>query len=323
MIINHLKVVTKTKHLNSGYYKHTEVNNNNSARGIKMNMIKTLKNVAITTLIATLPYIPMTSAEAQESRRPQISPEEKTANDALASAMQKELLEMFVEPVERTYISSGKTPEILKSVQLLSKNIKRNGSEPVTLQELLDNKFENLEFVGLCLNEKDPFRPEVSIVYVDPTKLNVAGTNYEPQIISFRAGFTNQEIPNIIFAGPEVVHMRANIAKGLEDANKYNSIDDKLEKFTQTLDIQAGKVPGEQSRWTPRYENQMGFRTEAEMRNVLEQTRAVTITYEPHDPQVNITTGNDFKVTFELAGGSTVTKYAGSSPLRISLCGFE
>ena len=209
--------------------------------------------------------------------------------------------------MDKRYIKAGKTPEVKKELDFLLNGLSKEGYKG-SLNDLIDGKDENNEFKGLYIDETDSFNPSTSVMYKDK--------NEELKGVS-RSGIMDGS--NRMFLEEEIGRMNNNIKDGLNSQSIYQALnsDEIKERMTQTLDVQAGKIEGASSRWDPRYENQMGFGTEDEFRDILSKTKSISIEYDPHDSKWNLTNGNDFKIVYNLNNDKNIVKYVSNFPLSI------
>ena len=215
------------------------------------------------------------------------------------------LLEKFNQ-IEKEYIAAHKTDKLEDEVRKTAELLAAKTEMDITVEKLLDGNNQNYEFKGIGIDETDDFNPITVLVYKTPDgKLDMC--HY--------GGFTTS---NKFFITEEINNMRDNIKQGTLKAENYSKMDGKKERFTRTLDAQAGKIKGVTLEMTPRFEHQMIFRTEKEMRDTLDRTARITIEYKPHDTW-SLGTGTDYKVTYELNDGTKAVKYTSDFPLDFVL----
>jgi hypothetical protein len=238
------------------------------------------------------------------------------AGNQTFSDLQKDKFTAYFTPIEKDYLISGKMPETLKHVKTLAKELSTQDNQ-VTVEDLLDLDYSNHEFVGLHFDTSNPFRRMAARLYIKP----IEGEYTEATFKEALDGKAEQErgLGTKMPITQEVNHMKENIPLGLELEKEYQAIDSKKEDFTFVLDAQAGLVEDYDQEWTPRFERQMGFRSEEEMRNILTRTENIQVTYVPQDASTNMVIGKDFEIVYTLEDGEEVVKYVGNFPLANSL----
>ncbi len=209
--------------------------------------------------------------------------------------------------LERQYIAAGKAKHVAAQIDNLASVASKQLSKRITLDNLIDNNPSNGQIVSIEIDESDPFNEKITGTIQMPNgRMTVS---YSPRFASGNGAF---------FVPSEIEQMRENIKEGKSKEMKYSRISNKKELLVRELDAQAGKIPGAKAEWRPRFEYQMGFGSEGEMRNLLASTKSISIQYVPHD-KWSVGTGTDFKVSYNLADGRSVVKFVKNFPLDESL----
>lgn len=209
-----------------------------------------------------------------------------------------------LSPIEKACILAGKVPHITAEVDKARAGLQRNGIACSTA-ELLDGRRDNYEFYGLWIDRRVKSDPHAEL-YVDPPK--------GEQLVIHYSGIENVDG---CFIQAEYAQMTHMIRQGQEMAGRYNATPDKKAQFVRALDAQAGKFEAVSMSFTPRFEILMGFANEADMRQVLNRTRHISIDYYPNPQDAAPWVENDLRVTYHLDDHRTVEKFVGMVPLSI------
>lgn len=207
-------------------------------------------------------------------------------------------------PLEKACILAGKVPHIAAEVGKARAGLQREGIA-CSVAELLDGRRDNYEFYGLWIDMRVKSDPQAEL-YVEP-----------PEGETLVIHYGGMEDVDGCFIQAEDAQMTRMIRLGQEMAGRYNAAPDKKARFMRALDAQAGKLEALSMSFTPPFEILMGFASEADMRQVLNRTRHITIDYFPNPRDTAPWVENDLRVTYHLEEHRTVEKFVGMVPLSI------
>ena len=208
--------------------------------------------------------------------------------------------------IDRKYVLAGKTPGVLGEVKFLLRELSKTGYKG-RMEDLLDGKNGNYEFAGITINESDPFNPATAVFYLD--KSGKAQHFY-------RSGITSSQ--DQVMLSMEVGQMRGNIRDGLRAQENYGKLGlgEVKVRLIRALDEQAGRVKGATAKWTPSFENQMGFKTEDDFNEAIKNSNEIGISYAPNS-SFSVSNHDDFKMVYTLKNGKKITKYVDDFPLHV------
>ena len=206
--------------------------------------------------------------------------------------------------LQKRYILAGKARHIRDEVDKAASALA--ASHPsLTRSVLLDDDDGNFEFTGFAIDSRDGLNPKAQLFLRTPQG--------QPMAITYE-GFASVDGD---FVRVEMTRMAKVIQEGISVGRRYEAFKDKKARFLRALDAQAGKLEGVSMNFVPRFEYQMGFENEAQMRRVLADTDRIAIAYSPNPDDSCPWVERDLKVSFFLRSGTVVEKYVTEVPLSV------